>query len=225
MWWCSTVWSPGTWLWLWLQALGRLRTYLPLRRYAAEYEEDFQVGEEIHLRNAIANLDELILSLGQRILTYFASRSADFTIKEMFLIDVLGSRKSQTMSELAQILSVPLTTMTSMVTRLVKRGYLERSRTEEDRRIVLVSLSEKGREIFQQHRYEYIRTVSEVLEDLTEEEQRTILAFMGQVLTTMSSGRPLVVLEAAGADDMNGDAHRGHAICAKVGRVVDANER
>jgi DNA-binding MarR family transcriptional regulator len=145
------------------------------------------VGEDDHLRNAIAGLDELILSLGQRILTYFASRSADFTIKEMFLIDVLGSRESATMSELAQILSVPLTTMTSMVTRLVKRGYLDRFRTEEDRRIVLVSLSRKGHDIFREHRHEYIRTVSEVLGDLTEEEQRTILAFIGQVLTAMSS--------------------------------------
>ena len=152
-----------------------------------EVKDDFEASDRTHLRNAIAGLDELILSLGQRILTYFASRSADFTIKEMFLIDVLGSRESATMSELAQILSVPLTTMTSMVTRLVKRGYLDRSRTEEDRRIVLVSLSRQGRDIFQQHRYEYIRTVSEVLGDVTEEEQRTILAFIGQVLTAMSS--------------------------------------
>lgn len=192
------------------------------------------MGEEIHLRNAIASLDELILSLGQRILTYFASRSADFTIKEMFLIDVLGSRKSQTMSELAQILSVPLTTMTSMVTRLVKRGYLERSRTEEDRRIVLVSLSKKGREIFQEHRYEYIRTVSEVLEDLTEEEQRTILAFMGQVLTTMSSGHPLGSVGAEGADVGNSVAGRDDYDCVHVNQGdmngakasrVDANGR
>ena len=152
-----------------------------------EVKDDFEASDRTHLRNAIAGLDELILSLGQRILTYFASRSADFTIKEMFLIDLLGSRESATMSELAQILSVPLTTMTSMVTRLVKRGYLDRSRTEEDRRIVLVSLSRQGRDIFQQHRYEYIRTVSEVLGDVTEEEQRTILAFIGQVLTAMSS--------------------------------------
>jgi DNA-binding MarR family transcriptional regulator len=82
---------------------------------------------------------------------YLASRSANFTIKEMFLINVLGSRQSATMSELAQVLSVPLTAMTGIVARLVKRGYLDRFRTEEDRRVVLVSLSEQGREIFQQH--------------------------------------------------------------------------
>lgn len=159
----------------------------PIDRRERQREEDFKVGEEIHLKDAIRGLDELILSLGQRILTYFASGSADFTIKEMFLIDALGSRESATMSELAQLLSVPLTTMTSMVTRLVKRGYLKRFRTEEDRRIVLVSLTQQGHEIFRQHRHKYVRTVSHVLEDLTEEEQKTILAFIGQVLTTMSS--------------------------------------
>lgn len=169
------------------------------------------MGEEIRLRNAIAGLDELILSLGQRILSYFASRSADFTIKEMFLIDVLGSRESATMSELAQLLSVPLTTMTSMVTRLVRRGYLDRSRTEEDRRIVLVSLSQEGREIFRQHRREYIRTVSEVLEDLTEEEQTTILAFIGQVLTTMSSSYSRGSGEAGRTDACKGNINRGEA--------------
>ncbi|NLS45337.1 MAG: MarR family transcriptional regulator [Firmicutes bacterium] len=144
--------------------------------------------EGFHVKDDIPGLDELILNFGQRILTYFASRNADFTIKEMFVINLLGSRESETMSGLAKILSVPLTTMTGIVTRLVKRGYLVRSRTKEDRRIVMVSLSENGREIFSQHRREYIRTVGEALGDLTEEEQRTVLALVGQVLTTISSG-------------------------------------
>lgn len=169
--------------------------------------EDTDVGEEIRVRDAITGLDELILSLGQRILTYFASRSADFTIKEMFLIDVLGSREFATMSELAQILSVPLTTMTSMVTRLVNKGYLDRSRTEEDRRVVLVSLSSQGQEIFRQHRHEYVRTVSEILGDLAEEDQKTILGFIGQVLTAISCTRSPVsnatYCRDAGCDDAN----------------------
>lgn len=136
----------------------------------------------------VARLDELILTIGQRLLRFFASKSADFTLKEMFVIEVLGGRESATMSELASTLSVPLTTMSSIVNRMVDKGHLERSRIEEDRRVVLVRLSSAGRAVFEQHRRDYIKSVGEVLGALGDEEQHKILGLVGEVLTAMSGG-------------------------------------
>ncbi len=147
-----------------------------------------------------ARLNELILTIGQRLLRFFASKSSDFTLREMFVLEVLGGRESATMSELATALAVPLTTMSSIVNRMVHKGYLERYRTEEDRRIVLVHLSPAGRAVFDQHRRDYIRSVGEVLGALTHEEQHKLLGLIGDVLTAMS-GRPESSARGSGGEE------------------------
>ena len=136
-----------------------------------------------------ARLDDLILFIGQHILRYFAGKNEDLTMKDLFVLETLGRFGETTMSELAASLGVPLTTMTSIVGRLVEKGYLERRRTEEDRRVVLVSLSPEGRNLFARHREEYVRAVREVLAGLPEEEQAKILALIGEVLTILSQTR------------------------------------
>ena len=139
-----------------------------------------------NLEEKAARLDDLILAIGQRLIQFFATKSGDLTFKEVFLLEILGRRNSATMTELASELAVPLTTMTSAVTRMVQKGYLQRRRIEEDRRVVQVTLSPAGRDLFQQHRRDYVQSVHGVLGALTEEEQHKILGLIGEVLTVIS---------------------------------------
>ena len=53
------------------------------------------------------------------------------------------------MSTVAKTMSVTVGTLTIAINHLVKKGYVERTRSEEDRRVVLVSLSEKGEKALQ----------------------------------------------------------------------------
>lgn len=133
-----------------------------------------------------ARFDEMVVTLGLRLLKYFAPEGVDLTLKEMLLIEVLGMRGDLSMSELSSTLSVPLTTLTSTVTRMIGRGYLERNRTEEDRRVVLVSLSSKGRALLEQHRRDHINWAAGFLGALSHEEQDQVLAFVGKVLAIVS---------------------------------------
>ncbi len=48
--------------------------------------------------------------------------------------------------EVAKFLGVPPTSVTTIVDRLVRRDYLSRKRTEANRRVVVLSLTEAGRE-------------------------------------------------------------------------------
>ena len=56
----------------------------------------------------------------------------------------LGRKGPALMSEFASGIGVPLSTATHMVDRLLLRGMIVRERSEEDRRIVKVGLSEAG---------------------------------------------------------------------------------
>ena len=55
------------------------------------------------------------------------------------------------MSSIARELSVTVGTLTIAMNSLVKKGYVERTRGLEDRRVVYISLSEKGRKAYGHH--------------------------------------------------------------------------
>lgn len=54
---------------------------------------------------------------------------------------------SMPMTRLGSLLQVHPTSVTSAVERLVKQGYVERLRREEDRRVVLAALTDAGRDV------------------------------------------------------------------------------
>lgn len=71
------------------------------------------------------------------------------------------------MSRLAGLLDVGLPNATGIVTRMEELGYVERTRDERDRRVVLVRATARGREL------------TEELEDLRRRNLRTLVAALG----------------------------------------------
>ena len=65
-------------------------------------------------------------------------------------------------------------TVTNIIQLMEKKGYVERSRSEEDRRGVLVSLSEKGEKAYFHHRMFHEKMVMEVLDGMDKEETEVL---------------------------------------------------
>jgi DNA-binding MarR family transcriptional regulator len=68
---------------------------------------------------------------------------------ELRALAALGQRHTLTMSELAAILKVPLSTATHMIDKLVVKNLVERRHVKHDRRIVQVAFNKKGKRIHQ----------------------------------------------------------------------------
>ena len=77
---------------------------------------------------------------------YKENKKSSLSITELFIIRFLGKESFVSMSKLSQVIHVAPTTMTSIVDRLVKRGLLQRRRAQQDRRKILVALSEEGKQ-------------------------------------------------------------------------------
>lgn len=60
---------------------------------------------------------------------------------------ILHFHGEMTMSGLAQDLGAPLSTVTSLVKRLVKKGLIERNQSSKDQRILLVRLTGEGQRL------------------------------------------------------------------------------
>lgn len=98
----------------------------------------------------------------------------DVTANDMHVIEAIDMEEARNMSSVARSLGVTTGTLTIAVNSLVKKGYVERARSEEDRRVVLVSLSEKGKKAYLHHRQFHEQMIEAIVEELSEEEQAVL---------------------------------------------------
>lgn len=94
----------------------------------------------------------------------------DITNNDMHVIEAIGVEEPKNMSTVAKALSVTVGTLTIAMNNLVKKGYVNRKRSEEDRRVVLVSLSAKGKKAYEHHKKFHQEMVQAVLDGLNEEQ-------------------------------------------------------
>ena len=131
-------------------------------------------------------LDDLLSGTFNSILR-IEERSLDnrlthgLTITEVHTIVAVGLHERNPMNVVAARLGVTLATLTTAVAKLVRKGFIERSRFEDDRRVVLVSLTKKGRQVLRAHNLFHHQMIDEALADLTEEEERVLAEALAKV--------------------------------------------
>ena len=103
------------------------------------------------------------------------------TVNDMHVIEAIGVEEPRNMTAVAKALMVTTGTLTISVNSLVKKGLVERTRSEADRRVVLVSLTEKGRHAYHSHQKFHEDMVEAVTGELTEEEQVILARALGRL--------------------------------------------
>ena len=127
----------------------------------------------------ISTLNEMLVKLFRSInvIEERAVRTGEYqdvTANDMHVIEAIGTEEAKNMTSVARALDVTTGTLTIAVNSLVKKGYVDRVRSEEDRRVVLISLSEKGRRAYLHHRKFHDEMIGVIVEELTEEEQQVL---------------------------------------------------
>ena len=103
------------------------------------------------------------------------SQFNDLSITEMHTIEAIGMYKMKTTSEVAKELSITVGTLTTAINRLVKKGYVQRIRSEDDRRVVKLGLTKKGKLLFRVHQYFHRQMIKRVLQDMGDDEEAVLL--------------------------------------------------
>ena len=98
----------------------------------------------------------------------------DITMNDLHVIEAIGTGEPKNMTTVAKLLSVTTGTLTISMNALVKKGYVQRVRSEEDRRVVLVSLTEKGKRAFDHHKRFHDEMIRQVLKGLDGQEQEIL---------------------------------------------------
>ena len=103
------------------------------------------------------------------------SQFNDLSITEMRTIEAIGMYKKKTSSEVAKELSITVGTLTVAINNLVKKGYVERLRSEDDRRVVKLGLTKKGKLLFRVHQHFHREMVKNILKGMEQEEEQALL--------------------------------------------------
>ncbi|AND42103.1 MULTISPECIES: MarR family winged helix-turn-helix transcriptional regulator [Cytobacillus] len=73
---------------------------------------------------------------------------SDLTNDQHFTLRYINQVGSCTSSELAEVFDVKKSAITAMITRMWEKGLIQRTRDENDRRVVYLTLTEKGNDLY-----------------------------------------------------------------------------
>ncbi len=89
-------------------------------------------------------------------------------------MQTIGTTRRERMTNLARHLRLTVGTLTTTIDRLVAKGYVLRHRLEDDRRVVEVSLSHQGQEVYEDIEGSKKVLAEKLFGELNQEERRVL---------------------------------------------------
>lgn len=103
------------------------------------------------------------------------SEFSDISISEMHTIEAIDLYAEHTSSEVAKKLAITAGTLSVAIRSLVNKGYVVRQRMEDDRRVVKLGLTKKGKLVYRLHNKFHREMVKRTIEGMEEEEVEVLL--------------------------------------------------
>ena len=140
-----------------------------------------EAGNEEKFISVMYNLSNAIKSESENC----CKICGDLNEKELFVIAFIGENGSVKMSAIADYLQAPLSTLTTIVDKLVANKFLLRYNSNEDRRVVKVELDQKGKDSFKELKIRRAIMAKKVLGHLSETEQLTLISNLAQLVDSI----------------------------------------
>ena len=107
------------------------------------------------------------------------------TTTELHVIEAIG-KKSITMNELAEKLGITMGTASVAVNKLTDKYFIERSRSEDDRRKVYVQLSKKGLIAFKYHGSFHSNILEKITNEIPQKDLDTFIKVFETVVSNLN---------------------------------------
>lgn len=126
----------------------------------------------VHLFNDILKVEEKSLSKGP---------FKELTMTDMHTIEAIGFNSSRNMTSIAKDLAITVGTLTIAINHLVKKGYVQRIRSSKDRRVVLISLTQNGKNAFRHHLEFHNKMVQDIMDQLEKDELKILVRSLNKI--------------------------------------------
>jgi DNA-binding MarR family transcriptional regulator len=109
--------------------------------------------------------------------------TADTTRGQGRILAVLKMKDGISTKDLAYMLGMQVSSLNELLSKLEKGGYVQREPSEQDKRVMLVNLTEKGREEEQQE----MEDSSDIFSCLSEDEQKTLEDYFTRIIAVLQA--------------------------------------
>lgn len=110
----------------------------------------------------------------------------DITLPQLWALEHLARRQGCPMHELAQALGISRPAATGLMSRLITQRLASREHDRQDRRVVRVTISPKGRRILSNIWGQKRRAIAAVFSQLSAADRAQYLAILERVVETLS---------------------------------------
>lgn len=124
------------------------------------------------LFNEIMDIEEKAIITGE---------FCDISNNDMHIIEAVGTAEPKNMSTIAKTLAVTVGTLTTTMNSLVKKGYAVRQRCEEDRRVVYMSLTDKGKRAYAHHQAFHKEMIEAVMKGMDDGEKEVLIGMLDRL--------------------------------------------
>lgn len=141
------------------------------------------------LKDQVGAVQALMLRLMQvrQIRDPLAHLHPDLTGPQIHVVACLAVRdQPMPMAELGHRIAASAPTMTGIIDRLERQGLVVRVRDDEDRRVVLIALTEAGAQVFATLREDVAEKLTRLLGCLDSDERATFVHLIGRIVDAMA---------------------------------------
>lgn len=129
--------------------------------------------------NLDQTLNTLLVSLFHDIMdieekSLIVDEFSDITVNDMHVIEAIGMEEPRPSSVVAKSLDITMGTLTKAIDGLNEKGYVNRERSTQDKRVVLLSLTKKGEKAFDHHAEFHRSMIKSVIAQLSLEEREIL---------------------------------------------------
>jgi len=108
--------------------------------------------------------------IGKRVLSELEKERVN--IPQFHILEVLQEEGERTMGQLAKRLYITTSAVTNLVTKLLKHNLVNRKHSLDDRRLILIKITEKGNKIAAKVWNQVYGFFNSLLADLNQEEKK-----------------------------------------------------
>jgi len=125
----------------------------------------------------LIQLSETIIQFYEKLFSWehAVAKNSGLSPQQNHTIEIVGSDGPLRMKPLAEKLSVTMGTLTVMIDRLEKTGYVCRQKDPEDGRGFNIVLTDKGEMVHKEHHSYHLKLVEEIISLLDQKEASTLL--------------------------------------------------
>ena len=132
------------------------------------------------IEQAIEMISRLMAELEAQV---FAQEGfSDLTMRQLLYLETIAQLDRPTFSQLAQELTVTKPSVTAIIQKLNRMGYVTKVQSHEDRRVHHIMLTTKGEQINEMHEKTHKLLAERLTENLSEDEVQQLTSLLQKIM-------------------------------------------